>query len=205
MARKRGYSPKQIFRMKKETFDLSVEWRAAFGEPEKCGTWFVWGQSGNGKSSFLMQLARELCRHGRVIYDSLEEGTSLSFQEQLRRHDMAEVNGRLLIVVEDMETLRARLRKRRSPRMVIIDSLQYAGLSFEDYMSLVEEFPRHLFVFSCQARGNKPDGRTANRIMYDAMLKIWVEGYRAHSKGRFLGPRGWIDIWEEGARKYWVE
>lgn len=99
----------------------------SFGEPEKCGTWFVWGQSGNGKSSFLMQLARELCRHGRVIYDSLEEGTSLSFQEQLRRHDMAEVNGRLLIVVEDMETLRARLRKRRSPRMVIIDSSSMRG------------------------------------------------------------------------------
>lgn len=118
---------------------------------------------------------------------------------------MADVNGRLLIVVEDMETLRARLRKRRSPRMVIIDSLQYAGLSFEDYMSLVGEFPRHLFVFSCQARGNKPDGRTANRIMYDAMLKIWVEGYRAHSKGRFLGPRGWLDIWEEGAKDYWGE
>lgn len=72
-------------------------------------------------------------------------------------------------------------------------------------MSLVGEFPRHLFVFSCQARGNKPDGRTANRIMYDAMLKIWVEGYRAHSKGRFLGPRGWLDIWEEGSKDYWGE
>ncbi len=40
---------------------------------------------------------------------------------------MAEVNGRLLIVVEDMETLRARLRKRRSPRMVIIDSSSMRG------------------------------------------------------------------------------
>lgn len=204
MARK-ALSPNQVFSMKKESFALSEEWRSAFGVPETCGTWFVWGQSGNGKTSFMVQLARELCRHGRVIYDSLEEGFALSFREQLRRHDMLDVNGRLLLVEEDMATLRHRLEKRRSPRIVIIDSLQYTGLTFETYRELVTSLPRHLFVFSCQARGNKPDGRSANRIMYDAMLKIWIEGYRAFSKGRFIGEVGHIDIWEEGARRYWGE
>lgn len=204
MARK-ALSPNQVFSMKKESFDLSEEWQAAFGAPETCGTWFVWGQSGNGKTSFMVQLARELCRHGRVIYDSLEEGFALSFREQLRRHDMLDVNGRLLLVEEDMAILRQRLEKRRSPRIVIIDSLQYTGLTFETYRELVTSLPRHLFIISCQARGNKPDGRSANRIMYDAMLKIWIEGYRAFSKGRFIGDRGHIDIWEEGARRYWGE
>ena len=200
---KRAFSPKQVFSMRKETFSLSEEWQLAFGEPETVGTWFVWGNSGNGKSSFMMQLAKELCRFGKVIYNSLEEGLSLSFQEQLRRHGMQEVNRQLLIITEDMETLKVRLRKRRCPRVVIIDSLQYTGLTFESYQELVGEFPRHLFVFSCQARGSKPDGRSACRIMYDAMLKIWVEGYRAHSKGRFFGERKYIDIWHEGAEEYW--
>lgn len=200
---KRAFSPKQVFSMRKETFSLSEEWQLAFGEPETVGTWFVWGNSGNGKSSFMMQLAKELCRFGKVIYNSLEEGLSLSFQEQLRRHGMQEVNRQLLIITEDMETLKVRLRKRRCPRVVIIDSLQYTGLTFESYQELVSEFPRHLFVFSCQARGSKPDGRSACRIMYDAMLKIWVEGYRAHSKGRFFGERKYIDIWKEGAEEYW--
>lgn len=204
MARK-ALSPNQVFSMKKESFDLSEEWQAAFGAPETCGTWFVWGQSGNGKTSFMVQLARELCRHGRVIYDSLEEGFALSFREQLRRHDMLDVNGRLLLVEEDMAILRQRLEKRRSPRIVIIDSLQYTGLTFETYRELVTSLPRHLFIISCQARGNKPDGRSANRIMYDAMLKIWIEGYRAFSKGRFIGEVGHIDIWEEGSRMYWGE
>lgn len=200
---KRAFSPKQVFSMRKETFSLSEEWQLAFGEPETVGTWFVWGNSGNGKSSFMMQLAKELCRFGKVIFNSLEEGLSLSFQEQLRRHGMQEVNRQLLIITEDMETLKVRLRKRRCPRVVIIDSLQYTGLTFESYQELVGEFPRHLFVFSCQARGSKPDGRSACRIMYDAMLKIWVEGYRAHSKGRFFGERKYIDIWQEGAEEYW--
>jgi hypothetical protein len=40
--------------------------------------------------------------------------------------------------------------------------------------------------------------------MYDASLKIWIEGYRAFSKGRYIGPNGGVyTIWEEGAEKYW--
>lgn len=203
---KRAFSPNQIYGMRKETIPFEGAWAEAFGAPEACGTWFVWGQSGNGKSSFLVQLAKALCHAvGNVIYDSLEEGFALSFREQLRRHKMQEVNSRLKIVQEDMETLKARLRKRKSPRVVIIDSIQYTGLSFEDYLALTAEFPRHLFIFSCQARGNKPDGRTATRVMYDSMLKIWIEGYRAVSKGRFIGSKGYYDIWPEESARYWGE
>jgi hypothetical protein len=39
--------------------------------------------------------------------------------------------------------------------------------------------------------------------MYDATLKIWVEGYRAFSKGRFIGSTGQYDVWAEGAERYW--
>lgn len=203
---KRAFSPNQLYGMRKETIPFEGAWAEAFGTPEACGTWFVWGQSGNGKSSFLVQLAKALCHAvGNVIYDSLEEGFALSFREQLRRHKMQEVNSCLKVVQEDMETLKARLRKRKSPRVVIIDSIQYTGLSFEDYLALTAEFPRHLFVFSCQARGNKPDGRTATRVMYDSMLKIWIEGYRAVSKGRFIGPVGYYDIWPEESARYWGE
>ena len=40
--------------------------------------------------------------------------------------------------------------------------------------------------------------------MYDASLKIWVEGYKAFSKGRFIGQTGECVIWPEGARRYWA-
>ena len=30
-----------------------------------------------------------------------------------------------------------------------------------------------------------------------------VEGYKAFSKGRFIGPTGECTIYEEGARRYW--
>ena len=40
-------------------------------------------------------------------------------------------------------------------------------------------------------------------VMYDASLKIWVEGYKAFSKGRYIGPTGECTVFEEGAKRYW--
>ncbi len=45
-----------------------------------------------------MQLAKYLCSFGRVIYDSLEESTGLSFQMSLKRHKMGEVKKKLIIL-----------------------------------------------------------------------------------------------------------
>ena len=50
-----------------------------------------------------------------------------------------------------------------------------------------------------------PTGRSGKSVMFDASLKIYVEGYRAFSKGRFIGPKGYYDIWPEEAARYWGE
>ena len=68
----------EVLRQKKRTFPFEGAWKDAFGEPERTGIWFIWGNSGNGKSSFVMQLCKELCKFDRVTYDSLEEGTSVT-------------------------------------------------------------------------------------------------------------------------------
>lgn len=57
----------------------------------------VWGNSGNGKTSFVMQLCKYLCRFGRVAYNSLEEGASLTMKNTLIEFGMAEVNRRFLL------------------------------------------------------------------------------------------------------------
>lgn len=50
---------------------------------------------------------------------------------------------------------------------------------------------------------SNPAGKAAKSVMYDASLKIWVEGYKAISKGRFIGKTGEYVIWDDGARGYW--
>jgi KaiC/GvpD/RAD55 family RecA-like ATPase len=200
---KQALSVSQLLAQKKETFELSPEWKIAFGEPEVIGTWIIWGQSGNGKTTFALSLAKELSRHGVVLYNSLEEGASLSLMNAAERVGLQHVNRRVRFVCEDMDTLLSRLKKRRSPKIVFIDSFQYTQMSYKQYIEFKEQLPNHLLIFVSHADGNNPSGRSAKSVMYDSMLKIWVEGYRAFSKGRFIGERGWINIWEEAAQRYW--
>jgi molybdopterin-guanine dinucleotide biosynthesis protein len=189
--------------MRKDVLPFSGAWAEAFGQPERTGVWFVWGNSGNGKTSFVMQLCRELARFGKVAYNSLEEGASLTMVNTLRRFNMQEVNRRFVLLdCEPMDELSARMAKRRSADFVVIDSYQYSGLTYIEYKRFKEANRNKLIVFVSHADGSNPAGRSARSVMYDATLKVWVEGYKAYSKGRFIGPNGGVfTVWEEGARR----
>ncbi|MCI6278236.1 MAG: AAA family ATPase [Porphyromonas sp.] len=200
---KKSLSIKQVLLQSVPTFDLSEEWRLMLGEPQTTGSWIIWGRSGSGKSSFVLRLAKELSRFGVVLYNSLEEGFGKSFMNSLERFGMMDVNGRVQVISEDMAALSQRLKKRKSPRIVIIDSFQYTGMSYREYLELKAANRSKLLIFVSHASGNNPAGKAAISVMYDSDEKIWVEGYRAFSKGRFLGERGWFDIWPEKSEMYW--
>lgn len=202
---KRALSVRDILDKRYRTFPFEGKWREAFGEPERVGVWFIWGNSGNGKSSFVMQLCKELCKYDRVIFDSLEEGSCLTVQNSLRLHGMAEVSRRLAFVQEDMEALKARLRQHKSPGIVVVDSFQYTRMTYRDYIALKETFPEKLFIFISHANGKNPRGDAAVGVMYDATLKIWVEGGVAFSKGRFKGSTGEYVAYPELAGRYWAD
>ena len=166
----------------------------------------MWGNSGNGKTSFMLQLCKALSHFGRVAYDSLEEGASLTMKNALMTAGMQDVARRFVLLDrENMQLLSARLDKHKSPDIVVIDSFQYTKMSFKDYEAFKERHANKLLIFVSQADGNKPAGRTAVSVMYDASLKIFVSGFRAISKGRYFGNKGYFTIWEERAKMYWGE
>jgi len=201
---KKGLSVSELMKKRYKVLDFQGELNEAFGNPEGCGVWFIWGNSGNGKSSFVVKLCKELLRFGRVLYNSLEEGSSLTLQNAFKEFDTEETKRRLLIINEDIQTLENRLSKKRTQEFVIIDSFQYSRMTYESYLKFKEKFPNKLIVFISHADGKRPSGRSAKSVMYDASLKIWIEGFKAFSKGRFIGKNGGTyTIWEEGANRYW--
>ena len=203
----RALSPKEALSIKNKTIPFAGRWYDLLGTPDWCGVWFIWGNSGNGKTGFAVQLAKEFARFDLTVYNSLEEGISLSMRNTIARYNMEEVNRRFrLLDCESIEDLSNRLRKPKSPHFVIIDSFQYTQMTYKAYLKFKEEFYRKkLIVFISHADGNNPSGRSAKSVMYDATEKIWVQGQRAFSKGRFIGPIGHLDIWPEGAVRYWGE
>lgn len=202
----RAKSVNDILKINRPALQFEDEWQRAFSTPERCGVWFIWGNSGNGKSSFVMQLCKYLTKFGKVVYNSLEEGASLTMQNTLRRFAMSDVNRRFQLVDgESMEDLSVRLSLKRSADFVVIDSFQYTQMNYKQYIAFKEQHKNKLLIFISHADGKMPAGRSAKSVMYDASLKIWVEGYRAFSKGRFIGETGIYTIWDQGAAAYGIE
>lgn len=181
------------------------EFKESFGTPERSGIWIIWGNSGNGKTRFSMQLAKYLTKFGRVAYNTLEEGARKSMQLAVVETNMREVSKHFIILDrEPIVELKERLRKRKSPDIIIIDSYQYTGLTKREYVELKEEFGNKLFIFISHAEGKNPEGRTAKFIRYDADVKIRVEGYKAFPVSRYGGGEPYT-IWHEGAEQYYLD
>lgn len=202
---KKALSMVDLMRKNREVYAFEGALQEAFGQPEQNGVWFIWGRSGNGKTSFVLQLCKELTRYGKVAYDSLEEGDSLTMQNALMRVGMGDVGRRFILLNESLKELDTRLKRRRSPDIVVVDSFQYAHIDLKQYEEFIDRYKNKLIIFVSQADGLKPWGRTAQSAMYSASLKIWVEGYRAISKGRYRGNLGYYTIWAERAEEYWGE
>ena len=200
---KKALSMVDLMRKNREVYAFEGALQEAFGQPEQNGVWFIWGRSGNGKTSFVLQLCKELTHYGKVAYDSLEEGDSLTMQNALMRVGMGDVGRRFILLNESLKELDTRLKRRRSPDIVGVDSFQYAHIDLKQYEEFIEQHKNKLIIFVSQADGLKPWGRTAQSAMYSASLKIWVEGYRAISKGRYRGNLGYYTIWAEKAEEYW--
>lgn len=200
---KRAYSPKEVLQKTYTTLPWGGEWACAFGYPSTNETWLIHGPSGSGKSSFVMQLARELTKYGRVLYGSYEEGVSQSFKERIQRERMTEKQGRFRIITEDsFEDLMERLSKPKGPKFVIIDSFQESGLTYDQVMALREKFPRKSWIYISQEYKGAPMGKAAARLKYKAGVKIRVVGYKAYCQGRFSGDESdAFTIWEDGVIK----
>ena len=200
---RRAVSVDQLLKKKFIEMPFEGKWEASFGIPERSGVWIVWANSGNGKTNFALQVAKYVSNFGRVVFDTLEEGARKSFQIAVKRANMRSVARHFTILNrEPLNDLKVRLRKRKSPQIIIIDSLQYSGLTKSEYIALKEEFNDKLFIFISHADGKNPKGSLADFVRYDADIKIRIEGYKAFPTSRYGGNSEFV-IWPKGAQDYW--
>lgn len=194
-----------LIRRKFKTMALTDKWLASFGAQERTGSWIIWGESGNGKTSLALQLAHQLAHFGAVVYNSLEEGASLSMCNALKRHRLHDVSRKFhLLDREPYAQLMHRLSRKKSPDIIIIDSIQYLNINREQYKAMVNTHRKKLFILVSHADGRLPEGATAKAIRYDANVKIRVEGHKAFPAGRDVGGQEFI-IWQEQADLYHLE
>lgn len=201
---KRAYSVDDLYKMKFKTLPFEGEWLGLIGEPELTGCWIIYGDSGNGKTTFNLQLAKYLTNFGKVAYDTIEEGAKATFQRAFTKVNMKPCKGKLIVLnKEGYDELITRLDKPKSPNIIIIDSVQYFDADKRKIKAMINRYPNKLFIFISHVEGKKPYGTTARAVEYDADVKIRVEGFKAFPISRYGGTEPYI-IWKEGADDYWM-
>lgn len=195
------YSVADIEKKVFKTLAFEGEWKDLIGTPEVSGCWIIWGLSGNGKTRFALQLAKYMASFQRVYYNSLEEGMKLSFRKALKDNQLQSVGKKFGFHSENLEEMRARLKQKRSPKIIFIDSLQYLNPSKEEVRKLLDDFPDRLFIFISHAQGLQPKGEVADEIRYHSDVKIRVHQFLASpaETTRYGGHKPYI-IWEQGYR-----
>ncbi|SJN38379.1 hypothetical protein FM120_11200 [Sphingobacterium faecium PCAi_F2.5] len=175
-------------------------------------TCVIGGYSGNGKTEFCIQLAKELCGHGKVGWFSYEQRHGFDLQIATKRNKMEEESGQFIPIdpianlpdgVSFLEDLDKYLSKRNSPDYIFIDSVDYTGWNKRDYLFLKEKYSgKKTLLFICHTKkSGEPRKEIANDIIFDGGMFILVQKYIAiPEKNRFGGFEPYV-IWEKKARE----
>lgn len=203
---KRALTPTNIRDKKRKLYKFTDKWLDCFGEIEKGSRILIYGESGQGKTSFTFQLGKYLSKFGKVGYNSLELGDSLALENALNQ---SEIKNEIMIYDrETIEQLTERLKKQKSADIVIIDSLQYLrdengnGITYKRYLEFTKEFSHKTLIFISHGRGNNPLGRLAEAVKFDCDCKVFVKGFKANIISRYGGGES-IIVWEKGAKEFW--
>jgi len=202
----KGLGLKQMYQKKyKMLGGMPEDITRAFGQLSEQILMFVHGPSGNGKSRLVMRFLKELMPFGDVMYVSPEEGHRWTMQKSAMDNlTLDEHSGKITFWDHTMtfDELVKKLKKKKSPKYIVIDSLQYWKINMDKYKYLKENFPNKGFIYISHSRGKKPLGKLAGDIEYDVDIKVRVEGFVAFVLVRGYGLKYFI-IWEEGAITYW--
>lgn len=184
-----------------DAFPFTDEWLDTFGEPEKNFVMILFGDPGNGKTEFAVKLAKYLSNFRKVLYSSSEQGISKSLQDAIRRNDMTGTKGKVFFTKpETFDDLVVRLKRKASPGIVIIDSLDYMKLTAEQFKELRKLFPRKAFIIISWASNDKPKTQPARDVEYMADIKVLVKQFKAYPRSRFGGNKPFV-IWDKAAVK----
>ena len=188
------------------------EFQGLLGDVPKHFTGVIYGYSGNGKTEFCIKLAKALCPHGKVAWLSYEQRHGYDLQQATIRNKMEDVTGRFMIIdplealdeghslLEDLDDY---LSKRNSPEYIFIDSLDYTGFNWEDYLVLKNKYAhRKTFLFIAHStKTGVLKKRISEQIVFDGGMGIFVKDFIAEPvKNRFGGDVPYV-VYEKRARE----
>jgi len=202
---RRSSTVKNLYDQVFKTFTLPGIFGRVLGEPETNGIWIIQGAEKNGKTWFALLLSAVLQVITRVWYISGEEGKGKTFVDAVKRAriDPQTHKNILFDAYIPLEVVREKLRKRKAPKVVIIDNTtRYKDeLTLKALTTLTDEFPAVLFIFLAHEEKGELVTTAAKNVRRWADIIFQVKGLTAFVSGRC--PGGAVTVDEHKAELYW--
>lgn len=173
-------SAKDLAKMTFQTIGYNGRFRNVVGDPEVGFRMMVFGKPFQGKSSFVIELCKDLAalKIGKIAYLALEEGISMSMQKKVIDRGAANVEG--------LEFKGAIPASFDGYSFVVIDSVSDRGISREKLREMFLHNPDTCFI--CIFHATKTgDARGGLDFAHDMDIIIRIEGHQPFvEKNRFL-------------------
>lgn len=171
--------------------DLPVDWLEHLGGITSNARILVRGRAKNGKTEYVLRLSKALAQTvGKVNFNSTEQCKTSGFKKAVMRNKMQEVAGKFILCSPDQkhfETWFRKLQGKNTGKVVVIDSMDYMGLTFEQFKLLNNRFPNKMIVLVCWH-----DNKVSKKIEYMMDAIVQVKDFRAYCISREDGGKHYV-------------
>lgn len=168
------------------TLDFDEFYAKLMGKPERKFTMMCYGESGSGKSVFLVKFANYFAKQfGKSLYNSHEEGANQTIQNRINNYDIDAV--KLFIgdamTFEDMCTV----IEKNYYRLIVIDSVKYMSFTFNQLKELRKRFAnRQLCIVMVDFGSAKGSPDSGKDLIHASDVKMYFKNGRVYSISRYL-------------------
>lgn len=161
-----------------KTLQFTGDWKELMGTPEQRFSVMIYGQSGQGKSTFAIKFAEYLANNfGAVLFNSAEEGISLTLQDKLKN---LKSNDLFISHQKDFYSMKKHL-KTSNCKFVVLDSVNHMNLTPENVEEL-RNMDRTRGFISIHQVTKTGDFKGDNKFLHNCDIEIVVDNYTPTTK-----------------------
>jgi predicted ATP-dependent serine protease len=180
------FNIKTIREKKFHRLELISEYAELMGIPEKKFISIFYGESGSGKSVYVLRFANYFAKNfGKVLYNSHEEKVNQTIQDRINNFN---IDAQRLWVANGISFERmCEYIEKNYYRLIIIDSVKYMNFTIDQLKELRERFAkRQLSVIMVDFGDSKGKPASGKDLIHASDVKMYFKNGRVHSTSRYL-------------------
>lgn len=161
-----------------KTLQFEGNWKDLMGTPQEQFSMMIYGQSGQGKSTFAINFSEYLANNfGAVLYNSAEEGINLTLQDKMKNLKSDDL---FISHQKDFNSMKKYLKNSQC-KFVVLDSVNHMNLTPENVEELRAMDKTRGFISIHQVT-KTGEFKGDNKFLHNCDIEIVVDKYLPTTK-----------------------